>query len=344
MKNRGVKIALILPLVLVAVLAGGWYAAASAITNAVGNWAEQQRQQGMTASWQTYDMTGFPVRLTGIMQGARFTGQNGELAWSWTPPPLALRFFPLSPNQVEVDAPGAHAIQLTAGANAADLQATAAVATSRVEVSPSGAIEVLFLALEDLAVSDGVSGLRARAGRVNLNAEVIAGAGQPIVVSRGQIIDLRLPPELDTPLGQNVPFASFDAALVGALPADPTAADVARWRDAGGTVDLRAMDLVWGPLRAVGTGSLTLDADLQPTGEISARIEGLDGAIKAFEEAGLIDTNAAALARIAIVALSRPSGTGGRAAVELPLRIDQRRLSLGPLQLFTLPSIRWAAP
>ncbi len=344
MSMRGATIAVVLPIVLVAIVAGGWFAAAAAITTAIDNWADQQRRNGVEASWREYKMTGFPVRLTGLMQGATFTGINGELAWSWTAPPIAMRFFPLSPNRVEVTAPGGHAIQLTAGPTAADLQATAAVATSQVTVAANGVIDVLLLALEDLMVADAVSGLQASAARVNFNVETVNDASAHTLLSRGQIIDLRLPSQVDTPLGRNVPFVAFDAALAGALPSNPTAINVARWRDAGGSLDLRAMDLVWGPLRAVGTGSLTLDADLQPTGEIAATVEGLDGAISAFEDAGLVDANAAALARIALLALSRPSANGGKPAVELPLRIDQRRLSLGPIQLTTLPRILWAAP
>ncbi len=344
MITRGAKIAVILPIVLVAVVAGGWFAAANTITAAIDNWADQQRRNGVAVSWHEYEMTGFPVRLTGLMQGANFAGKNGELAWSWTPPPIAMRFFPLSPNQVEVGAPGNHAIQLNSGTAAADLQATAAVARSQVTVAANGLINVLLLAIEDLEVADAVSGLQASAGRLNFNVEVVNDGGPQTLVSRGQIIDLRLPSQVDTPLGPHVPFVAFDAALAGALPSNPTAVDVARWRDAGGTLDLRAMDLVWGPLRAIGAGSLALDADLQPTGEIAAKIEGLDGAITAFEGAGLVDANAAAFARIALLALSRPPANGGSPTVELPLRIEQRRLSLGPLQLFTLPEILWAAP
>lgn len=337
-------LAILLPAAVVVVVAGGWAAAASVITGAIDDWAQQQRQQGVDVSWQALEMNGFPVRLNGTIDGARIAGESDGVTWSWTPPALALRFFPLNPRTVQVDAPGRHAIAVASAINQADLIASAGTATALV-TAPNDIADLLTtdLNLADVAVEDRVSGLTATARRAQLSTRAVTAPAPTYfaVDTVGQVLDLKLPPDIGPlPLGDTVSAVSFNTTLTGDLPTSPTTDQVTRWQDQDGSLAVNSIDLVWGPLSVTGRGTLALDAELQPTGELTVSLTGLDATITAFEQAGMIDENAASLARLVLLALSQPGPDG--AVVELPLSIVQRQVSLGPVPLLILPQVVWA--
>ena len=332
---------ILLPVVVVVVFAGAWAAAARFIAGAIDTWAAEQRRHGVEVSWQTLEFDGFPVRLNGAMAGARLAGDADGVTWSWTPPPLDLRFFPLSPRTVQVDAPGPHAIAVASPINSADLLAVAETATARVS-APRDINDILTTDLDiaGLTVADQVTGLTAAARRVQLST--VAATASPLVVDTvGQILDLELPADLGTlPLGDTVSAVAFNTTLTGDIPTSPTEDQIARWQASDGRLTINAVDVVWGPMNATGAGAVALDAALQPAGELTLSVSGLEATITAFEQAGMIDDNAASLARLVLLALARPGPNGN--TVELPLTIVDRQVSLGPVPLLILPRIVWA--
>ena len=348
MASRALKYALALVVIVIAVAAGGWLIAATAVERALEQWAEERRSEGYEVSWDSLDITGFPIRLNGRLQSARLasggsieSGAGGIQQWQWSPPTLTLHFFPLAPNRVDIAAPGRHQLQFVVDDEADTLFASADAATARVRLNVSGQIEAVSAIVSGLQIDNPGHAMRLTATDGTLVIERLESAETPAHLGGFSLQGVELPKTMDGPLGTRVTTLAAEGTWFGDLPSGNMEQAMTRWRDTNGRLEIRRASLHWGPVRAEAAGEITLDEALQPQGRLDSEIRGLDNAITAFEQAGLVDGRGAALARIAIAALGRAPADGGAPVVRLPMTIQQRQVSLGPLPLATLPEIRW---
>lgn len=127
-----------------------------------------------------------------------------------------------------------------------------------------------------------------------------------------------------------------DLAITRPWPVRPAVPDLAAWRDAGGVVEVLDFQLDWGAVQLAASGTLSLDADLQPTGRLDATVVGLDQLIQAVAgEGGQGDIG------LTGISLGGLFGGGGDQGVTLPLTIAGGRIGLGPVPLARLPRIVW---
>ena len=113
-----------------------------------------------------------------------------------------------------------------------------------------------------------------------------------------------------------------------------------KWRDTGGIIDINLFEAVFGDLKTHACGTLALDQDLPPLLALTAKFEGVVPLIDKLIELGHIRTNTAMLAKIIFGGFSERLGNE-RSSIDLPLTIQNRRLSVGPISLFTVPFINW---
>ena len=107
-------------------------------------------------------------------------------------------------------------------------------------------------------------------------------------------------------LGRAVETARLELELTGPVPPGRgPAAKAEAWRDGGGTLELRGLELRWGPLAATGAATLTLDEALQPMGAGTLRVAGAGEVLQAAAQAGLLTRQAAATGRGVLRLLSR---------------------------------------
>ncbi len=114
---------------------------------------------------------------------------------------------------------------------------------------------------------------------------------------------------------------------------------MARWRDAGGLLEIAALTLVWGPLELAAEGTAALDQELRPQGAFTARIHGLPETLDAFAAHGLIEPGIALALRLTALTLATRKDASGRAVVELPITLQDGLFYLGPAALFPLAPV-----
>ena len=154
-----------------------------------------------------------------------------------------------------------------------------------------------------------------------------------------------LPPRLPWPLGPRIATLAWDLAISGPVPplAD-TATRAEAWRDGGGVLTLRRLELAWGEVTLTGGATVALDAQLQPMGTATARLAGYDAALRALTVAGVLPPRTAVAVTAVLALMARPSADGGPPAVEAPLSLQNRTLALGRIPLFRLPELVWRPP
>lgn len=153
---------------------------------------------------------------------------------------------------------------------------------------------------------------------------------------------LKLPAGTRWPLGPLVEVITAEGTMTGPVPDSPgpRAAAVA-WRDGGGSLEVAVQSLIWGPLNATGSATLALDEELQPMGAGTAHLIGYQGTLDALGGNGVL-THSAVKAAKALLSLMAgvPSGREQQ-AVDVPLTLQFRTLSMRQIPLALLPEMEW---
>ena len=184
-------------------------------------------------------------------------------------------------------------------------------------------------------------------GRLDLAVESRSAAqqGEPAVAVVGTAQQVVLPPVLEWPLGPNIDRLLFDLVVTGPVPRSPDLAERAEaWRDGGGAVEVRRLELAWGEVSLSGGATLALDARLQPMGAANARVGGYAAALRALTSSRLLTPRSAAAAGAVLSLMARRPPEGGAPVVEVPLSLQNRTLALGRIPLLRLPELVWRPP
>jgi len=152
-----------------------------------------------------------------------------------------------------------------------------------------------------------------------------------------------LPPDLTTALGDTIDRLTLDLSLNGPVPPGPWPDPALQWRDAGGVVEVRHLGLAQGELSLSGEGTLAIDPEGQPEGAFAARITGFNAAIEALRKQGLMDDGTAGTVQV-VLGLLANGPPGGPKTLDVPLTVQDRTLSLGPVKLFRLKAVDWFTP
>ena len=312
-----------------------WYSAAEQLRAGVDRWSEERRAAGWRVELGAPDISGFPWRIDMFLQTPRLAGPDGR--WRWTAPNIRAFAAPWLPGNITVSTPGIHVFTTRQG----DYWVEFGDAEADLSIDGSGISEAIIrLSKAGIRPPDGV--------RIQVQRAVIRGrpgvaadpAEQAPETGFGIAVDIRgitLPARWRPPLGRSMARLSMDAVVTGKFKSGKTLAEsLARWRDGGGAVEVKAFALDWESLTLRADGTFALDAELQPEGAMMADVRGIDRTTEQLIAAGVIDARTAFAAKVANRALSFRGGSA-----KLPLSVQNRRLYMGPVPILRLKPVRW---
>jgi len=310
------------------------------------DWAAQRRAQGWRVAHAAPARGGWPFAATLTLPQFRLEGGGATLPGGvdWQAEALLLRLAPPRLDRLVVEMPGRHRLRI--GPLDTPFAADRLAATLPLEagVLPREA----RLEGEGLRFGTPAGAAEARSAQLEVETRMTAIEGEPAVSLRLSADGILLPESAGPAfgvLGRSVAAALLDLALTGPLPPGRgVAAKAEAWRDGGGTVELRALELRWGPVAATGTATLTLDEALQPMGAGTLRLAGGAEALAAAAQAGMLTRQAAGTARGVLRLLSRTPAEGGPPQLEVPLTLEGRRLAAARIPLAVLPAWTWPVP
>ena len=329
----------LLTLVLVVLCAGYtgyWFIGAGVVRGEVERWVEAQQRGGTAVEVQELSVVGFPLRFDALLDSYSLTRPDGMVvtgrdlrvgapAWDWS-----LIGFEVVEEQ-SVALPGLPPLTLRSDEGQGEFRVEGGVPST-------GAATMRNVVLE--APSGPPLTVSQVDYRQTLPLErdgvVDPGYGGLDVAVR----DVALPSELLPGLGTEIEEATMVLAITQPWPPALSAPILSQWRDIGGEVQVQALTLKWGALQIAASGVLTLDADLQPQGDLSADVSGMAALMDALS-AGDEDTSQSG--GLLGLGVGLFGGGGADGSVTLPLTIGQGRVRLGPLTLLELPRIDWPA-
>ncbi len=333
-----------------------WMVAADGLRRGLFVWADDRRAEGWAVAFDEPSVGGFPLRLRTELRNVRLAPPDGW--WRWRGPPVRAETRPWRPRIVRLAFPGDHRLALAGRGRPRELRLRFGAARATARFRANGAVAGLSARINRIEADDGIriGSLRWSFAAPRPGAAPDAGPGPKpsgarlaLSASRFEHPGLErrefvLPGRIDRPLP---PIDRLDAelALIGDLDIEAAgigraAAALAAWRDAGGTIELDRLRVVWPPLTLEADGAFALDGALQPIGAMSARLRGYEEAIDALVEAGRLRASAALAARVVLGQGARRAPDGESSAA-LPLTLQDRRFSIGPIRLPPLPRIDW---
>jgi len=156
---------------------------------------------------------------------------------------------------------------------------------------------------------------------------------------------IALPAMIKWPLGTNISSLSVDGVLNGRLPKTRDITSWAKaWRDNGGALAITHFALGWGPLGLTSSATLALDDQLQPMGSGNGRIVGYAPTLDRLAAAGVLTKSAATAAKAVLSLMAGTTDSDEPSAVDVPLTLQYRTLSMRQVPLVRLPELDWPAP
>ena len=318
-----------------------WEFAAGRLRDGIQAWAAARASQGVRVGFSALSVDGYPLRLEAAIADPTMQQPSGASPWTWRGPALTLSARPWLPGRLVVSAPGRHALTASIGGRVDTYDIAAPELTLALRFDGSGLDRAAF-ATRGLAVRDSLGDLLrlATADAVVARAGSSSSGGKPGIDLTASADEVALRLERIPGLPKTTAKARLEAGLKGPPPKNFGRAALAGWRDAGGIVEVRRLDLVHGSLAVAGDGTLALDADMQPIAAFTATVRGYDELIDQLTAAGAIKARPAALAKAALGVLARGQSAGG-AEIKVPVSIQDRRLYLGPVPLLRFQVIAW---
>ena len=328
---------------LIALYSGAWLFASHRLTVKVNDWIASEQSKGAKITPARISVGGYPFSLAIRLDqpnlhwpgGFGFSGQSVRLSarpWSFRHFKVAVRggfSFDIPPGGVRPSLTVAGQTlrgNIGFGDEPLPLSFTVSadgVSASRTETAGSSATDLTVATLE-------LSATRPRA--------TPASDTDPALEFTLHLIDISSDGLSGNPLGGTIADANLQARLLGPLPTAPDSKGLTAWSEAGGTVDIPALAVHWGPLSIATNGTIALNAELQPEGAFTARIAGHEKAIDALSKAGWLKPNAAGIAKIALNLASKP-GVDGQPTAEVPLTVQMGKIYLGPAVLGEMPRL-----
>ncbi len=337
-----------------AALTALWFIGAGLIRGNIEGWAAEWRAGGNALSYRSLEITGFPVLFHARMTDPVIGGADGAAPWDWRAPALQARLLPWQTRRIdEIELKGRHLVSFISKGAPVKLTIDAARALGSLEFGPEAIIAILDAA--------GVGALNeGNAERVEIaTATVRADLSRrpdpdhltPVIILGLKLGGVVLPPRLTGariskgekagPLGPRIAALAFEGAVMGPIsPAYDTEA-FAAWRDNGGTVEIENFRLHWGPLRLSANGTLALDEKMQPMGALKATVAGFAETLDALAAAGAMKKKKARTAKFFLSMLAKSPAPDAPPELTLPLTLQKRTLSVGPVALAKIPPIRW---
>ncbi len=313
-----------------------WFIAANRIEQGLGQWAQSLRSHDLDLSWRAIRVAGFPFAFRLELDDVQLRNHASAVASDVQVPRLNADVSAWNFHTWRLDAPDG----LTAASGERDgAKLSARMAKGVIVIAPAGGATLWFGVSEPKAEA----GVRLAAQRAFLWLSIPA---QPPRSHSERAVGIALDvrsltlPTVPAPFQNPLDEASFGLTVRGNFPTAPLRDAVAAWRDSGGTLDLDHLALRWGALAITGSGTLSLDAGLQPIGAFSGAIEGYQQLMTALVAAGRIRASNAGLARLALAMISR-AGPDGRPQIATSFRIQDGQMYLGSLPIGPAPRIAW---
>ncbi|MDR3538914.1 MAG: DUF2125 domain-containing protein [Acetobacteraceae bacterium] len=331
-----------IPLVLVLAHFAYWRQLQHQLADGYAQWVAQAQAAGWTVQAGPAVGGGWPLDARLAIRDVALSGGKASVPGgiAWRSPAVTLRIGLIDPLRLEIDAQGQQAVRF---GDSPDIPVAADRLHATLTLGRNGtpqAVDILINRMTaDIAPARGEAG-RTSIGLLQAHADLVGGPSGTGVTLSAEAIDL--PAMVKWPLGSRLSSLALEGTVSGVLGGGASQSEsAAAWRDSGGSVEIRRFAVGWGPLGVSATATLALDDQLQPMGAGTAKLVGYDAALDALAANGSLSRSAVTAAKAVLSLLAPTPGDGEPSAVDVPLTLQYRTLSMRQVPLLRLPELDW---
>ena len=340
---------------IVALVAAGhgifWWSAAGELRDGVSAWVEVRRAAGWTISHAAPVIGGYPLRVSAEIDNPDIADPENGGGWRWQGERLRLTVELMNPREILFSAAGRHRVRMNLAGSQEIIDVVTGAARGKARPGRDGRTEFVALDLAEVKASRKDAPGVLRLGRLKLtlfmpkrsggDASAAADREPAGPVIKASAADILLPKEARYPLGRKIHKAEIEAKLIGDLAIGPLPTQtLSAWRDAGGTLEIRRLDFIWGAFGLSGEGTVALDGALQPIVAMTARVKGYRETVDALVETGYIRGRDAFTTKLVLGVVARAT-PGGKSQLTVPVTLQNGNLRAGPARLLKVPAIDW---
>lgn len=310
-----------------------WLGAAFWLRRGIETYLADLSSQGFAIEHGEPRFVGFPAGVGIAFPGLKVAAPPAQGSWTWAADRVRVSLFAGAPMEPVIDLSGAHRITGLLSAPEENLDIAVGRGVASLAFATDGTLENMVLKLSEtsVATSAGAPPLVFQDSSLHLAPKT----GHVTLWAR----EIKLPPGIPV-LGETISALDLTLDVTGALTSGPLRQSLAAWRDQGGAVEVRSFALDWAPAHVAGTGTLALDGALQPIFAATVKFHGFFEIVAALTEKGFVREREASMAKIVLGALARPSASG-EPELSLPLTLQDRKLTVGPVPLMDMPDVVW---
>jgi hypothetical protein len=318
-----------------------WFYLKGRVEQGLAEWAAERRSKGWQVAYAPPAITGFPYRLVLDLNHIALADPTHPLAWSVRVPALRAVTHPWTLRQVMLQPTGQLDVTWGPGSARSALHGKAEQVRASLQLDARDRLRRFSVEVKraDLDLNHPRFDGRYRAIAEHLELHLRDNRGSPgaqtaadLAISVDGLATSFLNP--GPPFGRTIAALSVDLGLTGPIEA-PT---VARWRDDGGTVELRRVALRWGPLDANATGTMALDRQMRPIAALTAEVKGWEAVVDRMAENRHLSRSQARALKIGLTLLSKPDSDGSK-VLKAPISAQDGRLYIGPVMVMELPPL-----
>lgn len=313
-----------------------WLGAAFWLRAELQGFASDLRGKGYEIEHGAPAFAGFPATLGIAIPGLSVAAPPAEGGWRWQSGGVRVTLHAGAPTEPVIDLTGSHRLTGLLSAPDKGLSLNVGRGLASLAFARNGAIDNVVLKLSETTIADA-NGDVPMLSFMDSSLHVATDSGHITLWMR----DITLPDEVPV-LSETITALDLTLDVVGPRPSGPLREALNAWREGGGAIEVREAALDWPPARAAGSGTIALDAALQPIGAATFKFQGFFEIVSALVESGHVDPGVESLAKIVLGMLAKPSATG-TAELSLPLTVQDRTLHAGPVKLMEMPEVVWDA-
>lgn len=301
-----------------------WYYMAGEVEDRIEDWVREQKSQGLSVRYEDLEINGFPYRMELTLNELRLI-KTGRNKWPvlLTSPHLTLVAFPWKLNHGVIISDGG---TLRIGSRRhPELLLTFGKTRSSVVIDlDSGKFQNASFVIEDINWTMG-SNESSKARQVKLH--ILRPALSATEDNMELPSQMKLYLEAKDVMSRHFPAGIFsdkaaqikiDLQINGERLPVYSKDSLAAWRDSGGTLTVKNLEVTSGETVIELEGEMTLDKDLKPLGAFSVKIHGMDN--------------------IADI-LSGHVTQGGNKNLDLAISLQNGLLFLGPVPVYELAPV-----
>ena len=324
--------------VAVAVLyAGYWYFASLQLERIVGR-AVAGEYSAIRINYKKSTVTGFPFSIRLNLEAPEIAADGVQVRWLSKSAIIEIQ--PWNTRRYRLSLIGPHSIKLGRLRGLRELDVVSEQIIVVAEVGGDGEFSGAMLDLVGLKINSNDNSRTSTISRLEIRLSDVNPKGTERLDPRFEVslsadtVDI---PALNVhPLGSKIGKVRAGFKLLGEISKyDKTGADA--WRQAGGTLEVQWLQVVWGALDLRAVGTVALDDELRPLAAMTADIRGFSAALQALAAAGVISSTAARSGNMALSLIATPSSEGSPSVLTVPLTAQDGGLFFGPVRLALLP-------